>query len=228
MFLGPYSQHFTFLGTYKWAQWAWVFVPDKSLQPSAIYHFSLLGPFVSYEENEVLWNRVFLPGKPLWLVWCFNLSYRVNMCKLWQNIVLWIKFLGPYSQHFTFLGTYKWAQWAWVFVPDKSLQPSAMYHFSLLGPFVSYEENEVLWNTVAGQCQKASQSNYLLVEAEKTLNWKWRNVQKKLMTLHSNENRRHLSFVKIVSFKHEIQIPVDDIKTFLLLLRQTDLKAQIS
>ncbi len=32
-----------------------------------------------------------------------------------------------------------------MYLDDKSLQPSVMYQPSLLGPFVCYEENEVLW-----------------------------------------------------------------------------------
>ncbi len=37
------------------------------------------------------------------------------------------------------------AQKARVFVPGKPFQPSEMYHYSLVGPFVSDEENDVLW-----------------------------------------------------------------------------------
>ncbi len=32
-----------------------VFVPCKPLLPSEVLHSSLLGPFLSYEENEGLW-----------------------------------------------------------------------------------------------------------------------------------------------------------------------------
>ncbi len=31
-----------------------------------------------------------------------------------------------------------------MFVPHKTFQPNVMWQFSLLGPFVSYEENEML------------------------------------------------------------------------------------
>jgi hypothetical protein len=33
---------------------------------------------------------------------------------------------------------------SWGACPGKPVQPSAMKHTSLVGPFVSYEENEVL------------------------------------------------------------------------------------
>ncbi len=36
-----------------------------------------------------------------------------------------------------------------MFIPDKPFQPSAMQHFSLLDPFVSYEKQSVV-NTAAG------------------------------------------------------------------------------
>jgi hypothetical protein len=34
---GPYSQHFNFFVTYLWLQYAGVFVPGKSFQPSLIF-----------------------------------------------------------------------------------------------------------------------------------------------------------------------------------------------
>ncbi len=72
-------------------------------------HFSLFGPIMSYEENEVLQ----------------------------------IRDLESYSQHFIFFVTYKWAKklecyitLGWKGVPGDK-------HFSLLGPVMSYKENEV-------------------------------------------------------------------------------------
>jgi len=34
---------------------------------------------------------------------------------------------------------------SWMFVHGKPFQPSVMQHSTLLGPYISYEENEVLW-----------------------------------------------------------------------------------
>jgi hypothetical protein len=48
------SKHVIFLVTYKWAQKARVFVLSTTFQPSVMYHFSFLGPFISYKENEAL------------------------------------------------------------------------------------------------------------------------------------------------------------------------------
>ncbi len=49
-----YLQHFILFVTYEWAQQPKVFVPGKTFQPSALKQTSLLGPFISYKENEVL------------------------------------------------------------------------------------------------------------------------------------------------------------------------------
>ncbi len=46
--------NFTFLVSYEWVNEARVFVPDKPLPASVIQHSSLLGPFLSYEENEMI------------------------------------------------------------------------------------------------------------------------------------------------------------------------------
>ncbi len=56
---GAYSQHFIFFVTFEWAQsdrvlhgiWLWKLACDK--------HSSLLGKFVSYEENKVLFTTLF-------------------------------------------------------------------------------------------------------------------------------------------------------------------------
>ncbi len=37
---------------------SWSVLPCKRFQPSVMQHYSLLGPFVSSEENEVLWMRL--------------------------------------------------------------------------------------------------------------------------------------------------------------------------
>jgi hypothetical protein len=39
----------------------WVFVTGNPFQSSLINHLSLLGQFVNYEENEVLWIRPLIP-----------------------------------------------------------------------------------------------------------------------------------------------------------------------
>ncbi len=70
----------------------------------------LLGLFVSYKENEVLWKQPFL----------------------------------LYSQCFIFFVTYKWTLEAVGFVPGKPFQHNQMWNLSLLGPFICYEDNEVL------------------------------------------------------------------------------------
>ncbi len=55
------------------------------------------------------------------------------------------KVRGTDSQNFIFCVTYEWAQKASVFVPDEHFQRTEMQHSSLLGQFVRYEENRVLW-----------------------------------------------------------------------------------
>jgi hypothetical protein len=83
--------------------------------------------------------RLHLPGKachgqPLQLI----LSYK-------ENKVLWIWSLVSKSQHFIFFATYKWAQQARV-LDYTRLEILAMdKHYSLLGSFSIYKENEVLW-----------------------------------------------------------------------------------
>jgi len=51
MHQGLYSQHFIFLGTLKWAHKAIVIVCGEHFQPSVLQQPSILGSFVSYEEN---------------------------------------------------------------------------------------------------------------------------------------------------------------------------------
>ncbi len=54
---GPYSQHFFFFVTYELGQWARVFHYIRLEMLARNKHSSLLGQFVSYEENKVLWIR---------------------------------------------------------------------------------------------------------------------------------------------------------------------------
>jgi hypothetical protein len=51
---GPYSENFIFFVTYDWAQQALVLHYTGLERLARDKHFKLLGPFVSYEENEVL------------------------------------------------------------------------------------------------------------------------------------------------------------------------------
>ncbi len=48
------SQHLIFFITYKVAQQAWLFVPQKPLQPNVMLLSSLISSLISYKENEVL------------------------------------------------------------------------------------------------------------------------------------------------------------------------------
>ena len=68
------------------------------------------------------------------------------ICKLrrkWESIVN--ATLESYSQPFFFFVTCVFMQWVRVSVIGKPFKLSIMQHSSLLGWFVSYEENEVLW-----------------------------------------------------------------------------------
>jgi len=59
--------------------------------------------------------------------------------------LLLIQFHGLYSQYLIFFVTYKCAQEARAFVSGKLFQWSVMKHTSLLGPFISYKNDELLW-----------------------------------------------------------------------------------
>ena len=52
-----YSQHSIFFVTYKSAQYARLFHNTKLEMLTSDKHSNLLGQFLSYEENEVLWIR---------------------------------------------------------------------------------------------------------------------------------------------------------------------------
>ncbi len=105
-----FLEHFIFLKTYEWAQWAGVFVPGKHFQPcadvdkSTFMYFS----FVSSLRANVIWTKVTAPG---WLdapYFFQNLGYRCWQIHffcfacfscftwpLWSNV----------SDHFTLFGT---------------------------------------------------------------------------------------------------------------------------
>ncbi len=58
---------------------------------------------------------------------------------------LWIWSLRPHSQHFIFFTIYIWSQYIRVFLPSKPFQRGVVKHSSLLGPFISWKENEMFW-----------------------------------------------------------------------------------
>jgi hypothetical protein len=58
---GPYSQHFLFFLTYDWPPKARVLHYTRLQRAAIDKYFSLLGPFVSYKENAVLWIRLHAP-----------------------------------------------------------------------------------------------------------------------------------------------------------------------
>ncbi len=47
-----FSQHIILFMTYKWAQYARVFLPAKPFRPSVMQHYCLLGQYISYKEND--------------------------------------------------------------------------------------------------------------------------------------------------------------------------------
>ncbi len=77
----------------------------------ACQYSSLLGPLLSYKENEVLF--------------------------------IWLS--GPYSQHFFFFVNDEWAQKARVLHYSEVEKACQGKYFSLLGPLISYKENEALF-----------------------------------------------------------------------------------
>ncbi len=165
--LESYSQHFILFITYTRAQWPIVFVPGNTFLLSVMKHSSLLGPCVSYEENKVLWiwslesysqhfilfitytgaqwATLFVPGNTFLPGVMKHSSYLAQCMRYEENEMLWIWSLESYSQHFIFLITYTWSQWARVCAPDNTFLSSLLKHSSLLGPCVSCEDNELLW-----------------------------------------------------------------------------------
>jgi hypothetical protein len=61
-----------------------------------------------------------------------------------ENIVLGIRSQGPYSQHFIFFVTYKWAQQSRVLHYTVLEGVNSDKHSGLLGPFETDKENKVL------------------------------------------------------------------------------------
>jgi hypothetical protein len=67
--LGPYSQHFIFFLTYKWAQYAKLLNYTRLDGLGGDKHSSLLDSFLSYEENQVLGIRYFVLRANITLGW---------------------------------------------------------------------------------------------------------------------------------------------------------------
>jgi len=57
---GQYSEHFIFFQTYQWAQQAGSLHYTRLARLARSKHSNLLGPFVSYNVNEVLQKKT--PG----------------------------------------------------------------------------------------------------------------------------------------------------------------------
>jgi hypothetical protein len=127
-------------------------------------HSSLLGPFITYEENKVLQIRtqgpysqhVIFSASNKWAqlaivlhyTWLKRLARDKHSSLLGpfviykENKVLRIRPQGPYSQHVSFSASYKWAELSIVLHYTRLKRLSSDKH--LLGPFVTYEENKVL------------------------------------------------------------------------------------
>jgi hypothetical protein len=128
-------------------------------------HSSLLGEFVSYKENEVMWIRSLVTIYFISFVtyqWAQKATavHNIRLEKLYcdklsslleefvsykENEVLWIWPLWPYTQHFISFVTYQWAQKATVVHYIRLENLYCDKNSSLLEEFVSYKENEVMW-----------------------------------------------------------------------------------
>ncbi len=136
-------------------------------------HKSLLGPFVSYEENKVL------PIRPHGLYsqhFIFSVSYKCAHSAIMlhytrlkrlvrdkhssllgpfityeENKFLQIRTQGQFSEHFFFSVSYKWAQKTTVLHYTRLKRLVRDKHSSLLGPFITYEENKFLQIRTQGQ-----------------------------------------------------------------------------
>ncbi len=79
-------------------------------------------------------------------------SFQNKVCILGQSQMT--KNQGPYSSHFIFYVTYKWAQKSRVSHYTKLERFAIDKYYCLLGPFVSYVENEVIWIWLTGNVNK--------------------------------------------------------------------------
>jgi hypothetical protein len=106
--MGPYSQHF--FVTYEWTLYAKALLCTRPERIASDQHSRLLGPFMSYWENTVLWIRP------------------------WNCI-----------HNILFFVTYEWTQYAKVLHNTRQERLVSDQHSSLLGLFMSYWKNKVLW-----------------------------------------------------------------------------------
>ncbi len=67
-----------------------------------------------------------------------------------------MQLLGQIQNTSFFFATYKWAQWDRVLHYTRLKRFARDKHSSLSGPFISYEENEVLWMQLLVQIQNTS------------------------------------------------------------------------
>ncbi len=72
-----------------------------------------------------------------WDWYCHLVGDRASLL-----VLVTLTLLGS-QYNFTFLASNEWVHKAGVFIPGKPFQASVMQHSSLLGPFLSYEENEM-------------------------------------------------------------------------------------
>jgi hypothetical protein len=133
---------------------------------------SLLGPYVSCKENQVL--SIWLPGLFLWHFIYFIASEWAQLDRVFyytelkrlasgkqssllgplvtykENKVLSIWLSWLFSRHFIYIITSEWAQKASVLHNTRLKRLTNDKQPSLLGPYVSYKENKVLLIWLSG------------------------------------------------------------------------------
>ncbi len=156
-----------FYVTYEWAQRARVLHYTRLKILAKDKNSSLFGPFISYIENEVLcigfmglYSQHFIScitdewaqqARMLHFTWLEMLardkhSSWLSQFESYKEIeVLWIGFMGLYSQHFISCITNKWAQRARVLHYTRLEMLERTKNSSLFGPFISYIKTKVLW-----------------------------------------------------------------------------------
>jgi hypothetical protein len=82
----PFSQRFIFFITYEWYQYARVLNYTKLERLASDKHFSLLGPFISYKENEVF--LIDLRGLTQPYHRYLLESCHEKMLKMWHYVIL--------------------------------------------------------------------------------------------------------------------------------------------
>jgi hypothetical protein len=76
---GPYSQLFLFCETYEWTQLARVLHYTGLARLASDKHSSLLGPFLSCKENELLWMWPLFASQHETRGLCYKTNYRGNL-----------------------------------------------------------------------------------------------------------------------------------------------------